>query len=133
MLIELPFSGKFSMNLRAHWLSSLFKFKDSIPLHLCSHFIYKFQCSNCSITYYGKVERHLNVRAGEHISKSALMGKKVNDKKKSAVKGHCRLSGHAFSFEYFNVLNYKSHKFKRLIKDKPLLNKQVKPLKLEIF
>ena len=43
-------------------------------------------------------------------------------------------------FEDFTVLNYESHKFKRLIKesllvtkDKPLLNKQVKLLKLELF
>ena len=40
----------------------------------------------------------------------------------------------------FTVLNYESHKFKRLIKesllvakDKPLLNKQVKSMKLELF
>ena len=44
------------------------------------------------------------------------------------------------SFEDFTVLNYELHKFKRLIKesllvtmDKPLLNKQVKSLKLELF
>ena len=44
------------------------------------------------------------------------------------------------SFEDFTVLNYESHKFKRLIKecllvikDKPLLNKQVKSLKLELL
>ena len=44
------------------------------------------------------------------------------------------------SFEDFTVLNYDPHKFKRLIKesllvtkDKPLLNKQVKSLKMELF
>ena len=31
-------------------LSSFFKFKDSVPLYLCSHLIHKVQCSNCNIT-----------------------------------------------------------------------------------
>ena len=71
---------------------------------------------------------------------SPLKGKRVNNSKKSSVKDHCLLSGHVCSFEYFTILNYESHKFKRLIKesllvamDKPLLNKQVKSLKLELF
>ena len=68
------------------------------------------------------------------------MGKKVHNNKKSPVKDHCLLSGHVCSFDDFTVLNYESHKFKRLIKesllvtkDKPLLNKQVKSLRLELF
>ena len=121
-------------------LSSFFKFKDSIPLHVHSPLIYKFQCSNCDITYYGETERHLKVRAGELISTFPLTGKRVNNNEKSSVKDHCLLSGHVCSFEDFTVLNYESRKFKRLIKesvpvtkDKPLLNKQVKSLKLELF
>ena len=122
-----------------NWLSSLFKFKDSIPLYLRSHVIYKFQCSNYNITYYGETERHLKVRASEHISTCPLTGKRVMKNKKSSVKDHCLLSGHVCSFDDFTVLNYESHKFRRLIKesllvtkDKPLLNKRVKSLKLEL-
>ena len=70
LLVVLPFLGTFSLNLRKRLykavckslpqcnikfifpsknrLSNLLKFKDSIPLHLRSHFIYKFQCSNCN-------------------------------------------------------------------------------------
>ena len=62
---------------------------------------------------------------------TVLTGKRVSNKK-IAVKGHCLLSGHVSSFDDFTVLNYESHKFKRLIKDfllvtkdKPLLNKKV--------
>ena len=98
LLVVLPFLGRFSLNLRKHLdksvnkslphcnievifqsknrLNNLFKFKDSIPLYLRSHLIYKFQCSNCNITYYGETEHHLKVRAGEHISTSPLTGKK---------------------------------------------------------
>ena len=121
-------------------LCSFFKCNDSIPLRLCSHLIYKFQCSNCSITYYSETDRHPKVIAGEHISMSSLTGKRANNNKRSSVKDHCLLSGHVCSFEDFTVLNYESHKFKWLIKesllvtkDKPSLNKQVKLLKLELF
>ena len=102
-------------------LSSLFKFKDSIPVYLRSHVIYKCQCSNCNITYYRETERHLKVRAGEHISTSPLTRKRVNNNKKSSVKDHSILSGHVCSFDDFTVLNYESHKFKRLIKELYLL------------
>ena len=162
LLVVLPYLGTFSLNLRKRLyksvskslpqcnikvifqsknrLSSFFKFKDSIPSHLRSHLIYKFQCSNCNITYYSETERHLKVRAGEHISMSPLTGKRVNNNKKSSVKDHCLLSGHVCSFEDFTVINYESHKFKRLTKESLLFtknnalsNKQAKSLKLELF
>ena len=103
------------------------------PLYLRRHLIYKFQCSNFNIIYYGKTEPHLKVRAVEHISTSPFTVKMVHNNKQSSVKNHCFLSGHVRLFVDFTVLNYESHKFKRLIKesllvtkDKSLLNKQVK-------
>ena len=162
LLVVLPYLRTFSLNFRKRLyksvseslpqcnikvifqfknrLSSFFKFKDSIPLHIRSHLIYKVQCSNRNITYYGEIERHLKVRTGEHINMSPLAGKRVNNNKNFSVNDHCLLSCHVCSFEDFTVLNYESHKFKRLIKEsllvtkeKPLLNKQVKSLKLELF
>ena len=162
LLVVIPFLGTFSLNLRKRLyksvskslpqcnikvifqsknrFSSLFKFRDSIPLYLCSHLIYKFQCSNCNITDCGETERHLKVRAAEHISTSSLTGKRVYNNKKSSVKDQCLLSGHVCSFDDFIVMNYESHKFRRLIKesllvtnDKSLSNRQVKSLKLELF
>ena len=121
LLLVLPFLGTFSLNLRKRLyksvnkslpqcnikvifqsknrLSSLFKFKDSIPLYLRSHLIYKFQCSNCNITYHGETESHLKVRAGNHIGTSPLTGKKVHNNKKSSGKDHSLLSGHVCSFD----------------------------------
>ena len=46
---------------------SLFHFKDVILKELQSHLVYKFTCANCNVFYYGKTERHLNVRSSEHI------------------------------------------------------------------
>ena len=102
LLVFLPFLETFSLNLRKclykavsrslpqcnikvifqskNRLSSLFKFKDSIPLYLRSHVIYKFQCSNCNINYYGETEHLLKVRTGEHISTPPLTGKRAINK-----------------------------------------------------
>ena len=41
-------------------LSSLFKFKNSIPKHIV-HILLKFLCSCCNTTYYGQNGRHLFV------------------------------------------------------------------------
>ena len=101
----LPFSGQFSLILRSRLyncfnktppqcntkvifqsknrLSNLFRFKDSIPKELRFHLAYKFFCSNCTITYYGKTERHLDVRSREHLSVFALTGACENSNKKN--------------------------------------------------
>ena len=162
VLIVLPFLGQFSLNLRSRLyncfnktlpqcniqvslqsknrLSNLFRFKDSTPKELRSHIVYKFLCSNCNITYYGETERHLNVRSGEHLNLSALTSKHVNNNKKSAVKDYCLFFNHVGSFEDFSILTYESNPFKLLIKeallvsrDKPLLNKQVESISLQLF
>ena len=72
---------------------------------------------------------------------STLTENRLKSNKKFSVKDHCLLSGHVCSFDEFTSLSYESHvQFKRLIKEpllvteeKPLLNKQVKSLKLELF
>ena len=71
---------------------------------------------------------------------SPLSGKKVSNNKKFSVTDHSLLLRQVCSFEDFSILDYESLKFKRLIqesllvtKDKTLLNKQVKSLKLELF
>ena len=162
VLIVLLFLGQFSLNLRSRLyncfnktlpqcnikvifqsknrLSNLFRFKDIIPKELRSHIVYKFLCSNCNITYYGETERHLNVRSGEHLSLSALTGKRVNNNKKLAVKDHCLFSNHVGSFENFSISMFELNLFKLLIKealfvsrDKPLLNKKVKSIPLQLF
>ena len=162
LLVVLPFLGTFSLNLRKRLyksvskslpqcnikvifqsknrFSSLFKFRDSVPLYLRSHLIYKFQCSNCNVFYWGKTVHHLKVRTGEHISTTAFTGKNVKNNKKSAIKDHCFLPYPMCFFDDFTVLNYESHKFRRLIKeslhvtkDKALLNKQIKLLQFELF
>ena len=145
LVIILPFLGNFSMNLRKrifnsfsktlpqccvkvifqskNRLGNFFRFKDAIPLALRSHLIYKYTCSNCNVTYYGETERHLQIRAGEHLSISALTNKRVNNTKRSAVKDHCLFYNHGGGFEDFSVLTYESNRFKLLIKEALLVSR----------
>ena len=53
-------------------LSFLLKYKDCLPTLLCSNVIYKYSCSGCNTTYYGKTSRNLKIRCNKHlgISKS---------------------------------------------------------------
>ena len=57
---------------------------------LQSHLVYEFSCGTCNVTYYGKTERHLNVRSSAHIGISHLTGKRV-ESKSSAVSDHLLL------------------------------------------
>ena len=88
LLIILPYLGKHSINIKSRLysciskalpycqlkinfqsrvrLGNLFAFKDIIHIELRSNLVYKFSCSNCNFTYYGKTERHLKVRVSEH-------------------------------------------------------------------
>ena len=62
---------------------------------------------------------------------SPLTGKRVINNKKSSVEDHCFLSGYVcslcdFMCGYmcdFTILNYESHRFKRLIKESLLVTK----------
>ena len=116
LLVVLPYLGTFSLNLRKllyksvskslpqrnikvifqskNRFSSFFKLKDFIPLHLRSNLIYKFQCSNCNITNYDETERHLKVRAGEHIATSPLTGKESITTKNLSLKitAYCQIT-----------------------------------------
>ena len=134
IIIILPFLGKMSLEIRNkinHLIRSntpycrarvifrsncrlnmLFSFKDKISLFLRSNMVYKFKCGRCNTTYYGKTERHLKVRMGEHLGISALTGKKVKPDRESAIHEHLLFCNHLPDFEDFSILaqNYKHFK-----------------------
>ena len=66
-------------------LSSLFSFKDIIPIEISTQLVYKSTCSCCNATYYGKSERHFFVRASEHLGMTALTGNRVKNPIRSAI------------------------------------------------
>ena len=55
----------------------MFVAKERLPSLLCANVIYKFTCSGCSATYYGKTSRNLLIRSREHLGINKL-GQKVN-------------------------------------------------------
>ena len=65
--------------------------------------MYKFLCGSCSVTYYGKTERNLNVRSSDHIGMSYLTGKTV-EWKPSAVSDHLLMHNHDSDFNDFSIL-----------------------------
>ena len=162
VFIILPYLGLMSLNLKqklqsyfakslpqcnlkvvlksTNRLSSFFRFKDVVPREMRSHLVYKFSCSSCNAAYYGKTERHLNVRSGEHIGKSPLTGKKVACKP-SAVSDHIIFhDNHISEFSDFNILCHDNNSFKLALKesiliyrDSPELNKNVSSIPLSLF
>ena len=96
MICVLPYLGKASLDLRTKLrrtiernlpfcklkiifrskcrLNTLFHFKDSLEKKIRSGIIYRYRCSNCNVTYYGKTFRHLYTRAAEHMRFSNQTG-----------------------------------------------------------
>ena len=107
-------------------LSSLFCFKDVIPKELRPQLVYKFWCSSCNATYYGKIERHLNVRSGEHIGLASFTGNRVACKP-STISDHLLLHEHNnSSFNDFSILFCENNAFKLSLRE-PILIKRDPP------
>ena len=161
LFIVLPYLGTLSSNLKrklrtcfkyslpqcnikvilksTNRLSSLFRFKDVIPKELQSHLVYKFSCGNCNITYYGKTERHLDVRSSEHKCISHLTGKRV-ECKPSAVLDHLLLHNHDSDFNDSTILCRDNNGFRLSLKesilisrDSPVLDKNTASVPLLLF
>ena len=135
--IEFPFLGTMSSNLKqklricfknslpqcnikiilksTNRLSSLFGFKDVIPKEWQSHIVYKFSCGNCNVTYYGKTERHINVRSNEYLGISYLTGKRV-ECKPSAVSDHLLLHNNDSDFNEFTILRRDNKGFRDILR-----------------
>ena len=121
-------------------LSSLFRFKDTIPKEISSHLTYKFMCSCCNEPYYGESERHFFVRASEHLGMTPLTGKRVKNSKKSAIFDHILLNDHDASFEDFTIFLKENNRFKLHLKEsllikrgKPELDRNIYNYLLELF
>ena len=90
----LPFIGKKSLELRSQLVKSvqnnlnfchliivlqspyklctLFRFKDTLDKKIRSDRVYRYLCSSCNATYYGKTYRHFFTRAAKHMGISNL-------------------------------------------------------------
>ena len=65
---------------------------------------YKFQCSICNASFYGKTKRHQKVRVSGHMGVSTRTGKKIKSNKNAAVCDHILFCNNIVSYEDFSVL-----------------------------
>ena len=162
LVCVLPFIGKKSLQLRSklvksvqnnlsfchlkvvfqspYKLHTLFRFKDTLNKKIRSYLVYRYSCSSCNATYYGKTYRHFFTRAAEDIGISNLTGKRVKNVKESAVSDHLLQYNCAIDFDHFDVLVSDTNSFRLLIqesllikRDKPVLNHTVKSFPLKLF
>ena len=169
LTISLPFLGKHSNNIKKKileisskflantkvsvvWkskskISNLFKFKDLLPVHLCSKVLYKFTCNGCNSIYLGKTKRHFHVRACEHLGISFRTGNNLTynpkNKNNTAVLDHihksqgcqnCDLSSIKIIGGADNDFNLKIKESLIIQKLKPtLINKTSKSIPLYLF
>ena len=118
-------------------LVAFFPFKDRVPSHVCSSVVYKFTCSSCQATNYGKTSRHFIVRCREHLGI-----RKSNSVKgaSSAIKDHVKDTGHSASLDDFCIIYKANNELELLIhesllipKDRPTLNFQSSSIPLCLF
>ena len=122
----LPFLGKKSLQLRSRlvnsfnktvgfcnlnvifWsqlkLNTLCRFKDTLNKKIRSFLDYRYTCSNCNVTYYGKIYGHFFNRAAEHMGVSNLTGKRLKKIKDSAVSDHLIQCNCTIEFDHFDIL-----------------------------
>ena len=158
----LPYLGKLSFDLRARLrrtierdlpycklkiifrskcrLNTLFRFKYSLVKKNRSGIIYRYTCSNCKVTYYGKTFYHFYTRAAEHMGISNPTGKRLKNVKQSVISDHLLQCNCAINFDDFSILATDCNKFKLLLResllikrDKPILNRTIKSFPLELF
>ena len=154
VLIVLYFFGQFSLNLRSRLhnffnktlpkynikfisqsknrLSNRFWFQDSITKELRSHLVYRLLCWD-----YVETERHLNIRSWEYLSLSALTGKRETTKNWQSKITACFLIPwvRLNNFQFWRISQIKLLIKESLLvsRDRPLLNKQVKSIPLQLY
>ena len=105
----------------------------------CLH-CYKFQCSCCNATYYGKTKLHFKVRVSQHMGVSARTGKNIKFTTNCAVRDHMLACNNIVYFEEFSVLANGTNDFRIKLResllihrDGPQLNKTSESAALMLF
>ena len=104
-------------------LNSLFRYKNSLEKKIRSDIVYRYTCSHCKVTYYGKTYRHFFTGAAEHVRISSLLGKRLNSIKQSAVSDHLPECNCLINFDDFDILASDLNKFRLLIKENLLIKR----------
>ena len=118
----------------------LFRYNDFLQKKFRSDIVYRYMCSNCKVTYYGKTYHHFFTRAAEHMVISSLTGKRLKYVKQSAVSDHLLEYNCSIDFDHFDILASHANRFRLLIKeslllnyDQSQLNKTIKSFQLRLY
>ena len=106
----LPYTGKSSLDLRAHLrrtieknilscklnvvfrstcrLGNLLRFNDSIEKEILSEIVYRYTCSNCKVNYDKKLFWHIFSKASEHMATSNVIRKHIKNAKDFRISHH---------------------------------------------
>ena len=103
-------------------IENFFPFKDRAPKHARSSIVYKFTCSSCKATYYGKISRHFIVRCREHLGVNKK-GKSIKGVS-SSIRDHINDTGHNASLDDFCVIDNTSNELDLLIHESLLILKR---------
>ena len=121
-------------------LTSKFIFKDKISKETHSLLCYRFQCSSCNATFYGKTKRHFKVHVSEHMGASAHTGKNIKSTKNSTVHDHMLVYNNIGPFEDCSVLADGTNDFRikwqetlLIHRDRQQLNKTSKSIPLMLL
>ena len=131
--LKVIFQSPYKLNL-------LFHYKDYYKKKIRSDIVYRYMCSNCKVTYYGKTYHHFFTRAAEHMGVSYLTGKHLKSVKQPAISNPLLEYNCSIDFNHFDVLAFDKNKFKLLVKEsllikhyQPQFNKTIKPFSLKLF
>ena len=89
-------------------LKNYFRFKDRVPETLQSNFVYKFKCTSCTASHYGKTYRHMKVRVSEHQGVSPRTGKRVKGTLSTSLRDHMLDCDHRVAWEDFSIIGRES-------------------------
>ena len=84
---------------------------------------YKFQCSSCNATYYGKTKRHFKLRVSENMEISARTDKNIKSTENSTVRDHIVVCNNIVSFEDFSVLANETNDFRIKLQESLLIHR----------
>ena len=98
-------------------LNSLFRYKNSHQKKIHSDIVYRYMCSNCKVTYYGKTYCHFFTGAAEHMGISNLTGKHLKCVKQSAISDYLLECNCLIDFDHFDILASDASKFRLVIEE----------------
>ena len=87
--------------------------KDAIPASKRQGVVYEIPCRSCEHRYIGETKRRLSTRLKEH-HRDTLPRNILKNPEKTALTKHATQSGHAFNWDYPQVLHHVNNYHKRI-------------------